>query len=371
MPALSVDRPQSWNQVVGQERVVRVLHAMLNHPERMTRGFIFEGPYAVGKTSCGYLFARGLLCQVGGIGCGTCDSCVTAQSLDSHPSFKEVDASMFPSALAARELLERMYGQPTLGNRRVVIVDEAHDLSSVAWDVFLKPLEEDNDEVVFIFITSRGDQIPGPIRSRCSVLRFGKVDLDSLTGMLVTAADTEGIPYKMDGMRLIARYADGRPRDAMKGLSMVSSLGEVTVENVETALNFDATLTAQSIYALLLKGDTVPAIHKADELAQRVGPQKVIETLFTAYMHALFSGSSIPTSFAPLKDMTAFFIKWLAAPNLPADIVPLFIVELHEMRMELYRKPETQRPRTFVPETTRVVDTTLSPRQLMALAEKR
>jgi DNA polymerase-3 subunit gamma/tau len=367
------DRPATWNQVVGQERVIRVLHALLGNPSRMTRGLIFEGPWAVGKTSCAYLFARGLMCLAGGLGCGKCASCETMdEDFESHPSLKEVDASHFPSAVTARELLENLYGQPTLGARRVVIVDEAHNLSTPAWDVFLKPLDAADNDVVYLFVTSKGDAIPGPIRSRCSVIRFAKVDADALTGMLVSAADREHIPYRMDGLRLIARYAEGRPRDAMKGLGLVAALGEVTTENVETALNFEARMIGEDIYVCLTKKDVSPAIQKADELAQRIGPNKVIETMFSLYMEDITTKSAYSPSFAPLKDMTAFFIKWGSASKLPADIIPLFVIELNEMRGDLYRKPEQERTRTLITptrETRKPVAQVMTPKDMWALLE--
>lgn len=376
--SLISERPQGWNQVVGQDRVIRMLHALLRNPKYMTRGLIFEGPWAVGKTSCGYLFARGLMCQVGGLACGQCASCLTAdESLDSHPSFKEVDAAQFPSVIQARGLLDQLYGQTTLGPRLVVIVDEAHNLSPEAFDVFLKPLERGDTDVIFIFVTSKGDQIPGTIRSRCAILRFGKVDQEALIGMLMSAADREGIRYRMDGLRMIARYAEGRPRDAMKGLSLTAALGEINPENVETALNFDAEVIAAEIYQAIIARNLADAITKADELAQRIGPVKVIETMFSSFARDVFTASSVAPSFAPLKEMSTFFVKWSSSTHLPADIMPLFVVELNEMRADLYRKAEQDQVRPTMKsleqskQVTKVnlQDRILSATELLALVE--
>lgn len=384
--SLIADRPHRWNQVVGQERVIRLLHALLKNPKRITRGLIFDGPWAVGKTSCAYLFARGLMCQSGGLGCGECTSCVTAdealessQSLESHPSVTELDAAKFPDAESARKLISDLNG-PVAARRKVVIIDEAHNLSPVAFDVFLKPLEANDTDVVFLFVSSKGDQIPPTIRSRCSVIRFGRVDQDALTGMLLSAADREAIPYRMDGLRLIAHYAQGRPRDAMKTLSLVSALGEITVENVESAVNFEARMVGEEVYTGLVTRETAIAIKKADELAQRIGPTKVIETMFSLYMQDISGPATFVSSFAPLKDMTALFIKWSSSHYLPADIIPLFVIELNEMRDELYRKPEQERVRTFqapvvIPkvqeaEAPKPLDRVLSPADMAALLEQ-
>ncbi len=372
-------QPTKWSQVVGQDRVIRVLHALLRSPQHMTRGYIFEGPYAVGKTSSAHLFARALMCKGSNpLGCGQCDSCLTAEeSLDAHPDYQEVDAALFSKVAETRELIDTKLGVASLGKRLVVIFDEAHRLSPESWDVFLKPLDIPDTEVVFLFVTSEGHKIPGTISSRCPTLRFGKVDHESLTGMLMAAADDAGIVYRHDGLLALARFAQGRPRDAIKALSLVAALGEVTAETVEAAMNYDASVVAASVFEALVGKQLHEAIEKADELAQRIGPVKVIETLFSSFSQDTFTSKAFSSSFAPLKEMSSFFVKWSASHHLPADIMPLFIVELNEMRDELYRKPDEQqvRPSLITPtparSTTRQVDADpiLNAAQMRALLE--
>lgn len=346
MPLIA-ERPRQWDQVVGQDRVLRVLHALLRNPKYMTRGFIFEGPWAVGKTTTAYLFGRALICQgEDPLGCGTCPSCVTAaEGPGMHCDFREVDAAKFSSVADAKELLSRLDGGAQLGKRVVVILDEAHRMSPEAFDQFLKPLEARDTDVVFIFVTSEGHRIPGTIVSRCSQIRFDKVDQDALTGMLMIAADREGIRYRTDGLQAIARFSQGRPRDAIKGLGLTAALGEITPRAVADALNFEAEAVAQDVLETIVARDLAGAIKKADGLAQRIGPVKVIEALFTCFTRDVYSGSKLAASFAPLREMSAFFIKWSTSSHLPGDVMPLFVVELNEMRSELYRKSEQEQTR--------------------------
>lgn len=347
MPLIA-ERPRTWNQLIGQDRVLQMLHALLRKPQHLTRGLVFEGPWAVGKTSAAYLFAQALMCQGDNpLGCGTCPSCRTAiEDLEAHPDFHEIDAALLKDkADEVRNLVNTLSGAPILGRRKVAVLDEAHRLSVEAFDVFLKPLEKADTEVIFIFVSSAASKVPGTISSRCSILRFGKVDQDSLIGMMMVEADRLGIPYRADGLRALARQAQGRPRDAKKGLSLVAALGEVTPETVETALNYEAETIAGEAYRALVARDLQGAIVKADALAQRIGPVDVISTLFHVYSDDLFTTSAFAPSFAPLRDMTAFFIKWSATVHLPADIIPLFMVELNEMRGDLYRRSEQEQVR--------------------------
>lgn len=330
-------RPKSWNQVIGQSRVLRVLHALLRNPQCMTRGFIFEGPWAVGKTSTAYLFARALMCMGDNpLGCGKCPSCEAADmslertgTLEEHPSVREVNAAVYTGVDRARELLDALDGQATLGGRSVVIMDEAHRLSEQAFDTFLKPLERGDTDVVFIFVTSKGEDIPETIDSRCASLSFGLVDKESLIGLLMSIADQKEVPYTTEGLRALVRFAHGRPRDAIKGLGIVAALGGATPENVETAMNQDAASWAVSILDRIASHESREAIRMADELAQRIGAPHVIEAVFTAYAQGFFTGGN--TGSAPLREMTAFFLKWSATPYIPADALPLFITELSEL----------------------------------------
>ena len=125
MPSLISQRPKDWNQIVGQDRVVRILQAALRNPKFMVRGFIFRGPYGVGKTTVAYILARALLCKgADPLGCGKCQSCriIDSGGIDQHADFYEVDAAStttdpkFKSGVeAAHEILAGSTWSPAAG----------------------------------------------------------------------------------------------------------------------------------------------------------------------------------------------------------------------------------------------------------------
>jgi len=156
---LASQRPKTWNSVVGQDRAIRVLQAVLTTAKFIPRGFLLEGVYGVGKTTVAYLLARALMCTgEHPLGCkissGTlldmkiCPSCRTVDrdGIDNHPDFQEVDAGSTKDGVAksgvdaAREIIVTAETLPVLGRRRVTMLDEAHMLTPDAWKVYLKPL---------------------------------------------------------------------------------------------------------------------------------------------------------------------------------------------------------------------------------------
>jgi DNA polymerase-3 subunit gamma/tau len=336
-------RPRRWNEVVGQDRVLRVLQAVLGQPRFMTRGHVFEGPFAVGKTSCAYLFARALMCLGSDpMGCGDCPSCIMMdQSINEHPALTEVDAASCSGVQDARALMAQLEGPATLGKRRVVIMDEA-------WDVFLKPLELDDTSVVTLFITTEAKSIPETISSRCAVHRFGMVSTDALTGMIMAVADKMDVAYTLEGLQTVARHAHGRPRDAVKNLGLVAATGKVTKEATDSVLNYDSDTIAGDIFTDLLIGDFRGAVARADELGQRIGPAKVVETLFTAFSRDVFADRVVASRFTVLGRMTKFFLKWSNVSHIPLDALPLFILELNDLRKG---KTQEQHSYTYATET--------------------
>jgi len=317
-----------------------MLHGILRNRRFLMRGYVFDGPYAVGKTSAAYLFAVALMCQGDDpLGCGKCPSCRTP--LEEHSSFEEVDAASYSGVDAARELMSRLNGSTALGRRRVVILDEAHRLSPEAWDVFLKPLELNDSSVAFLFVTSEGTKIPPAIVSRCAPIRFAEISVDALTGMLIKRAETEGIRYTQDGIRAVARRAKGRPRDAIRDLGLVAAIGEVSRDAAESALNYDADNTSLAIFQTLIKGDVETAVKASQVLAQRITLFRLVEALFSFLARDTYSRGEVSAAFAPIKAMTKFFIKWMNVGTAGNEITPMFIMELNELRLDLYQAPQT------------------------------
>ncbi len=355
--SLISNRPAYWNEVVGQQRVQRVLAGVLKHPEYMTRGFIFSGVEGLGKTTVAYLFAKLLMCQSNNP--YTCTDCPSCQSFAydaygnlQHPDFEEVDAASFSGVAAARGILSNSDQGTRVGKRQVILIDEAHRLSAEAWDVYLKPLEIAHTGAVFLFSTNDAREIPKTIVSRCTFLQFSLVPREQILGRLMSIADGEKLPYTLDGLRHIAEMAHGRIRMAVNMLQTVAVTGSVTPENCALALTESLLDTATKVLERLAEMVRPQARHEdlmvdvlklADEAAQVSGPALLIQTLFQVYARAFFENSGIAQAFPEFKAVTAVFLKWTRTQQIPVDVIPLFLMELVELlpgRTSVLAQPE-------------------------------
>jgi DNA polymerase-3 subunit gamma/tau len=343
-------RPDSWNAVVGQPRAITVLQAILNNKHLMLKGFLFYGFIGVGKTTTSYLLARALLCTgKDPLGCGKCDSClrIVEDGIDSHSDFKEIDAALYSGVDKAREIMELWGTQtPNLSKRRVIVIDEAHRLSSEAWDVFLKPLEQGNFCTSIIFVSNKADSIAGTIRSRCTQIPFELVHLDTVVGLLANVANRNNITYELDALRLIARQTKGIIRDAVNILGSAAALGLVSIEHVKIILDTSLEDVCIKLMRAIAARDQAAAIQLADEAGRKARPAKAIEMMFSIYGRAVFAEADpdilpIYVGLPETGDVTALFIKWATTPNLPSNIMPLVAFEL----LKLHGSPSERKAR--------------------------
>lgn len=341
MEALSiVTRPKRWEEIVGQDRVVRVLQGILKTGKFLPKGIILEGHYGVGKTTTGYIAAKALMCTVDPLGCGKCPSCkMFDEDPQSHPEFREIDAASYSGVEAARKVIEEASELPSLGKTRVILIDEAHSLSTDAWKTYLKPLETLDSPCTFIFATTDGTKIPKNIRSRCSVLPFSRVATDVITGLLVSIGSRLKMDYELDAMKLLARAARGHVRDAIALLDSVSSGGKVTRERVAIAVDTTYEEQALNVLLLLAGGRLKEAVATLDEMARLKVPAKAVEEVFSAYGRAIFGAEdstpeekrrydAVKAHFPHPAPVTAVFIKWSASERIPVDALPLFAYEV-------------------------------------------
>ena len=345
MEALAITtRPKVWDEVIGQDRAVRVLQGIFKRGKFNPRALIMEGPHGTGKTSMGYIAAKAMMC-VGGdpLGCGKCASCLVFQEHpEAHPEFKEVDAASYSGVNEARRIVEEATELPALGRVRVVLIDEAHRLSREAWDVYLKPLEAVDSKCVFIFSTTDSQKIPKTVKSRSVVIPFGRVATELIHGLLVSVSARSGLDYEMDGLKALAKAARGHVRDALVMLDKVSGIGRVTKELVDTIVDTSYSDQAARVWINLIANDLPKAASILDEMSRTQPPAKAIQEMFATYGRAVFGDPNfspeeqkrygrIKQGFPDPARVTDILLKWTGSERIPADALPIFAYELHSL----------------------------------------
>lgn len=345
MSLIITERPREWVNVVGQERALAVLQPILSKSRFIPRGILFAGPHGVGKTTCGYLTARAMMC-IGGnpLGCGKCASCVVFdEHPDQHPDFTEVDAASNSGVEAARTLVEIAKSLPIIGRKKVVLLDECHRLSRDAWDVYLKPLEQLNNKCVFLFATTDATRVPRTIRSRTCKIPFSRVAADTLIGYLCNIAAKHKIEYELDGIKLLVRASHGHVRDALHALDGVASLGPATADMCGSYIDAVQIESPQKVLLLIAQGRIADAITVLDEIARTVNAARAVELLFGAYGRAVYGDptstdtdrkveEAIRVRLGDHQQIISVFLRWLGAQILPADALPMLVLELDQHR---------------------------------------
>jgi DNA polymerase III subunit gamma/tau len=264
-------RPQSFDEVVGQEAVVRTLTNAIA-TEAVRQAYLFAGPRGTGKTSMARILAKCLNCAQGPTTTpdGTCHACraiAAGTSLD----VIEMDAASQRGIDDIREIRDRVVLQPVEGRYKVYILDEAHQLTDAAWNALLKLIEEPPPHLVFVFCTTDLSKVLPTVRSRCQTFVFQRPRLQDLVRKLRLIADAEGIEASDQALALVARGARGAYRDAESTLDQLASAtgNQVTVPAV---LELLGTVEEEALFRLcdlVIDRDTAGALTYVEELSER------------------------------------------------------------------------------------------------------
>jgi DNA polymerase-3 subunit gamma/tau len=266
-------RPQGFDEVVGQEAVVRTLQNAIEH-DQVRQAYLFAGPRGTGKTSMARILAKALNC----LGAGaptptpdkTCHACVTianGTSLD----VVEMDAASQRGIDDIREIRERVVLQPVEGRYKVYILDEAHQLTDAAWNALLKLIEEPPPHLLFVFCTTDLVKVIPTVRSRCQTFVFQRPRLPELVTLLRRVAAGEGIEAQDSALSLIARSAHGSFRDAVSTFDQLAAATNGAVD-AQAVLQLVGAVEEDSLLRLcdmVVDHDTAGALVFLEELAEQ------------------------------------------------------------------------------------------------------
>lgn len=226
-------RPRGFDEVVGQEHVLRALVNALDG-DRLHHALLFTGTRGVGKTTLARILAKCLNCE-NGVSAKPCGECSSCQSIDAgrFVDLIEVDAASRTRVDDTRELLDNVQYAPTQGRFKVYLIDEVHMLSGHSFNALLKTLEEPPPHVQFLLATTDPQKLPATILSRCLQFNLKRLPAPLIGEHLGRLCERENVPAESAGLALLAQAAEGSLRDGLSLLDQAIAFGGGKIAEAE------------------------------------------------------------------------------------------------------------------------------------------
>lgn len=264
-------RPKTFDQLVGQEHVLRALINALDN-DRLHHAYLFTGTRGVGKTTIARILAKCLNCELG-VTSKPCDKCQSCLEVDSGRFIDliEVDAASRTKVEDTRELLDNVQYAPTRGRYKVYLIDEVHMLSGHSFNALLKTLEEPPPHVKFLLATTDPQKLPVTVLSRCLQFNLKAMSAERIVGHLKTVLDTEAVAYSEAALWALGRAADGSMRDAMSLTDQAIAFGAGELKEAEVR-DMLGVVDRDYVYRLLMAlaaGDPASLLQEVEQIAEQ------------------------------------------------------------------------------------------------------
>ncbi len=261
-------RPQTFSELISQEHVKTTIENAITQ-NRIAHGYIFSGQRGTGKTTVARILARCLNCEKGPTPtpCGVCSSCMEIAA-GSSVDVIEIDAASNRGINEMRELRENIRYRPARDRYKVFIVDEAHQITSEAFNALLKTLEEPPEWVVFLLCTTESHKIPITIASRCQQFSFRSVDFNELVELMERIAAQEGIEADKETLSVLAQAGEGSVRDSLSALDQaIACCGtKLSASEVRGLLGMFGLDSLQQVAQAVAAGDSQKMLEVVAEL---------------------------------------------------------------------------------------------------------
>ena len=261
-------RPQTFDEVVGQGSITKILKAQLQ-TGRLSHAYLFTGSRGTGKTSCAKILAKAVNCLNPHDG-NPCNVCAACRSIDAGSCMDvlEIDAASNNGVDHVRELRDDAIYTPSQVRRRVYIIDEVHMLSLSAFNALLKIIEEPPEHLIFILATTELHKVPATILSRCQRFSFRRISPEDVALRLQHIATQEHISLEPQAAMVLARMADGALRDGVSLLDQCASAatGPVTAEVVYQCLGLAGEQKAAEMMEAIAEKNARKALTLFDRL---------------------------------------------------------------------------------------------------------
>lgn len=261
-------RPQSFDDVVGQQAVTQTLKTQLMSGH-MSHAYLFTGSRGTGKTSCAKILSKAVNClnPQGGNPCNCCEAC---KAIDAGTCMDvlEIDAASNNGVDNVRDLRDDAIYTPSQVKKRVYIIDEVHMLSIPAFNALLKIIEEPPEHLLFILATTELHKVPATILSRCQRFSFRRITPEDIAARLQYVSYQENIDLDESAARVLARLADGGMRDGLSLLDQCASatVGELTAQRVYECLGIAGEQTCGRMLAFVADRNTKGALELFNRL---------------------------------------------------------------------------------------------------------